>query len=182
MRLIVSAAFIVTLILPASLGAQGLGAAAAKERERREKLEKEGKSKARPKVYTENDLLGRAASSGTVSQPASSPSDTETKAEGQEGASPAPAAGEKKEKTDEERRAEQEQAWRDKMQKARQDIVTQTDKVNRLQASLNDISGNLYGSSRTNILNQLEAAKKELADAQQRVADLEEEGRRGGLR
>ena len=181
MRVIVSAAFIVTLILPASLAAQGLGEAAAKERERREKLEKEGKSKG-AKVYTENDLRGRAASSGTISQPGSSVPSTETKAEGQPAASPAPAAGEKKEKTDDERRAEQEQAWRDKLQKARQDIVQQTERVNRLQASLNDISGNMYGGARTNLLNQLEAAKKDLGAAQQQVVDLEEEGRRGGFR
>ena len=180
MRLIVSAAFVVSLTLPASLSAQSLGEAAAKERERREKLEKEGKSKA-PKVYTENDLRGRAASSGTVSQPGTGAS-TETKAEGQGTAAATPPAGEKKEKTDEEKRGEQEQAWRDSVQKARQDIVTQTDKVNRLQASLADVSGNLYGSTRTNLLNQLEAAKKELAAAQQRVTDLEEEGRRSGFR
>jgi hypothetical protein len=181
MRLIVSAAFVVSLTLPAFVSAQSLGEAAAKERERREKLEKEGKSKASPKVFTENDLRGRAASSGTVSQPGSGTS-TETKAEGQGTPAATPEGGEKKEKTDDERRLEQEQAWRDKVTKARQDIVTQTDRVNRLQTSLNDVSGNLYGASRTSLLNQLEGAKKELAAAQQRVTDLEEEGRRSGFR
>ena len=180
MRLIVSAAFIVSLTLPAALGAQGLGEAAAKERERREKLERDGKSKA-PKVYTESDLRGRASSAGTVSQPLASGAASETGTEGQPTAAAAPTA-EKKEPTDEERRAEQQQAWRDNISKARQDVATQTDRLNKLQASLNDVSGNLYGTSRATLLSQLDAAKKELAAAQQRVTDLEEEGRRAGYR
>lgn len=178
MRLIALTAVVAALVLPARLPAQSLGEVAAKERERREKA-----GKAKPaKVYTESDLRGRASSSGTVSQPGAVTS-SETPAEGQAAvAAPSPAAGEKKEKTEDEKRAEQEQAWREKLQKARQDVIQLTEKVNRLQASLNDLSGNLYGSTRTNLLTQFESAKKELSAAQQRVTDFEEEGRRSGFR
>lgn len=180
MRLMVLATFSIALALPPHADAQSLGDVAAREREKREKAQKE-KSKSPAKVYTEDDLRGRASSLGTVSQPGASGVATEAKPEGQ-AAPEATGQGDKKEKSEEEKRAEQEQAWRERLQKARQDVVQLTEKVNRLQTALNDFSGNLYGATRTNLLNQWEAAKKELAAAQQHVTDVEEEGRKSRFR
>jgi len=54
--------------------------------------------------------------------------------------------------------------------------------VDRLQSALNDISQNLYGATRTGLLNRLDQAQKDLAAAKQKVADLQEEGRRNRYR
>ena len=45
-----------------------------------------------------------------------------------------------------------------------------------------DVSQNLYGATRTGLLNRLEAVGKDLVTAQQSVTDLEEEGRRSRYR
>jgi hypothetical protein len=129
-------------------------------------------------VITESDLGGR--SRGTLSNAGST--------EATPAASPSPAAagdakaGEAKEKTPDEVRAEQEAAWRQRLDQARTEVTSLTDKVNRIQLTLNDMTANLYSSSRTAALDHLEATKKELAAAQQKVADLEEEGRRNRYR
>jgi hypothetical protein len=154
-------------------GAQSLGELAAKEKERQEKeRQKRGGAS---KVITENDLGGRkggtlsnAGATAGESAPAASPSP------GAAGAKPAEA----KEKTPDEIRAEQENDWRQRTGRARDEVTQLTDKVNRIQQTLNDLTANLYSSSRTAVLQQLETTKTELAAAQQKVADLEEEGRR----
>lgn len=164
-------------LLPAPAPAQSLGEAAAREKERREK---EGK-KPPAKSFTDNDL-GTRAGSGTVSQPGSpggstAPSSTE--------ASPAPkaeGAGEAKaEKTEEEIRAEKEEIWRKQRQATQEEIDRLTAVVNKLQLLANDVT-TVYGAGRANLMNQLETAKKSLAQAQQMLADFEEEGRRNGYR
>lgn len=160
-------------LLPAPAPAQSLGEAAAREKERREK---EGKQPP-AKVFTDNDLGGRAGS-GTVSQPGSStgstsPSTTEDR--------PAPSAegkGEPKlEPTEEELRAQKETVWRKKREVVQDEINRLTDAVDKLQTLANDMTGTLYGPGRASLIAQLETGKKSLAQAQQMLVDLEEEGR-----
>jgi hypothetical protein len=161
-------------------GAQSLGELAAKEKERQEKeRQKRGGAS---KVITENDLGGRkggtlsnAGATAGESAPAASPSPA---AAGGAGVKPAEA----KEKTPDEIRAEQENDWRQRTSRARDEVTQLTDKVNRIQQTLNDLTANLYSSSRTAVIQQFDATKAELAAAQQKVADLEEEGRRNQYR
>jgi hypothetical protein len=68
------------------------------------------------------------------------------------------------------------------VQKAQAEITRLNAEANTLQTSLNDLSQNLYGSNRANTINRLDEVKKQLAAAQQSVADLEEEGRRSRFR
>src|SRR5262249_2087941 len=160
----------------ASPTGQSLAGVAAKERERQEREKKKAGGPA--KVITEDDLRGRGA--GTYSQPAA----TGTTASPAPGASPSSGAspGGEKPKTDEQIRAEQEKAWRDNLQKAQEDVTRISGAIDRLQGDLNDLTGTLYGASRTTLLNRMDQAKKELAAAQQKVADLQEEGRRNRYR
>lgn len=167
---------VITLaLLPGPAPAQSLGEAAAREKERRDK---EGK-KPPAKVYTDNDLGGRARA-GTVSQPGAAAGSTSS-AE----ASPAPSApgqGGKLEKTEAELQAERETVWRKKREAVQDEINRLTEAVDKLQSLANDMTGTLYGPGRAALLNQLETGKKSLAQAQQMLADLDEEGRRAGYR
>jgi hypothetical protein len=161
-------------------GAQSLGELAAKEKERQEKeRQKRGGAS---KVITESDLGGRsggtfsnAGSTAATATPAASPSPA---AAGAEAAKPAEA----REKTPDEIRAEQENAWRQRLTQARTEVTQLNERLGRLQQSLNDLTANLYTSSRTTVLQQFETTKTELAAAQQKVTDLEEEGRRNQYR
>jgi hypothetical protein len=167
-------ALAVMLCAGAVASAQSLGEVAAREKERREK---ERQKHGTAKVITEDDLRG--GGKGTFSNPGST-GGTEA-----EPAKDAPAADGKtppKEKTEDELKAEQQAAWRKRLDDANTQVGTLTARVSELQAAVNDLSGNLYSAGRTNALNDLEKAKGELATAQQAVADLEEEGRRSRFR
>lgn len=164
------------LALPALATPQSLGEVAEKEKERREKQRK-GKP---VKVLTEEDLYGRKLG-GTLSNAGATGATTTTPspaASPQAGAQSAAQAGKPKEKSEEEVRGEQQQQWNERLQKAREDVTRLTDRANRLQAELNDLTGNLYGATRTRMLNDLEQTRQQLAAAQQALADLEDEGRR----
>ncbi len=178
MRVLTGATLLVTALAltPAVAPAQSLGEAAAREKERKAKETK----KPPAKVYTESDL-GAGSGPGTVSQlgsttPTSSPDTKASPGTGGEGSET------KAEKTEEELKAEQEKAWRDRRNNLQAEIARLTEVTNRLQTNLNDLSGPLYGGTRTSLLSQLEKAKSSLAEAQKMLGDLEEEGRRAGYR
>jgi hypothetical protein len=166
-------ALAVAFALAAPAAAQSLGEVAARNKEK----EKKGNAK----VYTEADLHG--GKGGTVSQPGDPLATTavaDPAAKKADGTAPAGAA--EKPKTEEELKAEAQKAWQDKKAKAEADVARLNGEVTRLQTALGDLSGPLYGGSRTAQLNQMEAAKKQLAAAQTTLADITEEGRRAGYR
>lgn len=164
-----SAALLLTS-LPVS--GQSLADAAAKEKERRKA--------AKGKTYTESDL-GKPGG-GNYNAPPGSAAASEPAAPAAAPAGTAGAAGAAKEKGAEEVRAEQEKAWRQRVQQAQNDIAKAQQQIDTLQRSLSDLSGNLYGASRTQQLTQLEQAQKQLATSRQQLSDLEEEGRRNAWR
>jgi len=154
---------------------QSLAEIAAREKERQEKEKRKAGGAAH--VYTEDDLRGRGA--GTYSQPGSAPAAT--------AASPGPAASPgaakaEKPKSEEEIRAEQENDWRDRLQKAQEEITRLSAEADRLQNALNDLSQNLYSGTRTGLLNRMDQVQKDLAASKQKVTDLQEEGRRSRYR
>lgn len=174
------AAVAALLVSAALVSAQSLGELAAREQERREKeRQKRGGAS---KVLTENDLRG--AGRGTFSNagatnPAPSPEATPAAGATTDSKS---AAAPAKEKTPDEIRAEQENDWRQRIQQARDEETRLAAQLDRLQQSLNDLAGPLYGSSRASLMTQFETTKADLAAARQKVADLEEEGRRSAYR
>jgi len=160
------------LALPQQTSAQSLGEAA-------EKAKKERKGGTKTKVITDTDL--RQAGAGRPEEPVTS-SEAATETAPADGAAAATAAPAKAEKTEDELRAEAEAKWRDRVQKARDELGRLNTEANTLQTNLNDLSQNLYGSNRTATMNRLDEVRKQLAAAQQSVADLEEEGRRSRFR
>lgn len=164
---LVAAAF---LMLPLAVSAQSLGEAA-------ERAKKERKG-TKAKVITENDLRSAGSEVPVSSAETTAPSDAkETPKEGTAAAAPATV-----EKTEEELRAEAEGKWRERLQKANDDVTRLRDEQSQVQRALNDVSQNLYGATRTGLMNRLDAVNKDLATAQQSVTDLEEEGRRSRYR
>lgn len=171
----VLAALAVVLCAGTLAGAQSLGEVAAREKERREK---ERQKHGTAKVLTEDDL--RSGGKGTFSNAGSTAAaegEAAKEAPAAEGAKPAA-----KEKSEDEARAEQQAAWRRRLDDANAQVVALTARVNELQTALNDVSGNLYSAGRTNAMNELDKAKADLAAAQQSVTALEEEGRRNRFR
>jgi len=165
--------------LPAA--AQSLGEAAAREKARKDKAAREGKSRPAVKVITEDELRGRITS-GTLSQPAA---EDNVEAAPADGATPAatpakPAAA--PEKSEDELRAERQVEWRQKLTDAQANVARLRARADQMQAALNDMTGPLYGPNRASIANQLEQTKAALTTAEQTVASLEEEGRRNRYR
>jgi hypothetical protein len=175
MRLLTRSFLTVSVVALAAAVAwpQSLAEIAAREKARQEKERKKAGGPA--KVITEDDLRGRGA--GTYSQPG-----TGTAASPAASPSPGASPGAEKPKTDDELRAEAEKAWREKLQHFQSEVTRLEGVVASLQTDLGDITGPLYGGSRTALLNRMDQAQKSLAAAKQQVADIEEEGRRNRYR
>lgn len=159
------------LAFASGASAQSLAEIAARQKEKR---------KGKPaKVFTEEDLRRGSARALT-------PGDEGVAAEDEPAAVPAPAAAPAgnapAQKSEEELRAEQERAWREKLQKSRDNVTQLTAEVNRLQTALNDLTQPAFGATRAARIAALEKAKAQLGFAQQSIVDLEEEGRRAGYR
>lgn len=173
----VTAAAVAALASPSI--AQSLAEVAA-----RTKKKEEGKPKP-AKVYTETDLRSRPAGSGSMSAmegpvPGTATTTTASPAPGA-AAGAVPPAGEKV-KTEDEIRAEKQTEWRERLAAAEAEVVRLTDLLNRSQSALNDLTGALYGGSRATLISNVEEGKRQLALAQQTVADIQEEGRRARYR
>ena len=154
--------------------AQSLGEAAAREKAKR-------KGKPEPsKVFTDDDLR---SAGGVANVPAAV--DAPASADGQA----KPAEGEKagqakkeKEKSPDELQAEQQAAWRKKVDHAQSEVNRIRQIVSDMQRDLNDTSGGVYTPRRANLQTRLDEAQKNLATAEQMLADAQDEGRRNGYR
>jgi hypothetical protein len=169
-------ALVAVLALPTFAGAQSMAELAAREREKRKTQKPSGK------VITDEDLRRGSAGRGTVNTTPgeSAPATAASPAAG--GAQPAAAAGAQKPKTEEELRAEQEQAWRERLKKAQAEVQRVTLALDTVNRSLSDMTGNLYGAQRTTLLAEADKLKIEQQVVQQQLAAVEEEGRRSRFR
>ena len=194
MRVVHATALTAAALLLASVAsAQGLGDAAAREREKRKA------APAKPaKVYTEGDIGPSMAPASTTQDLPATPADTSAGSqpstavagEGQAaagaaegGATPANAEGAspaEKEK-EEDARAKAQDAWRQQLDQARKEEAFYKDAVDKTQLQLNDTSG-MYSPAWTAAQASLEDYKQKLAQAQAKVTALEAEGRRNRYR
>jgi hypothetical protein len=179
MRVVHAAALAVAALLVASVAsAQGLGDAAAREREKRKA------SQTKPaKVYTEDDIGQSMAPVSSTSNLPSDADETQPAAAGEaaEGGA-APAGQTDAEKAAQEQAQQAQQAWQKRLDQARKEEAVYKDVIDKLQLELNDTSGGFYNPSRTAKMNFLEENKQKLAEVQGRIAAIEEEGRRNGYR
>ena len=130
------------------------------------------------KVITEDELrsarvkgyVAASADGASTPQPAGSPA-----APGAAAAA-APAA-----KSDEEQRGEKKTEL-DKKIKQWTDFIAETKKaMDEAQLELNDLSNNVIGGRRASLQKVLDEGNQHLAEAQQSIADLQEQARRAGL-
>ena len=184
MRVVQAAALTAAALLLTSVAsAQGLGDAAAREREKR---------KAEPgkpaKVYTEGDI-GRSvapvsATSGrpATADPAAAGGRPATGGETPvEGTAAAAKAAEDPAKAEEEAQAKAVEDWRQRLDQARKEEASYKDIIDKVQFQMNDTSG-LYSPGRAANAALLEENKKKLAETQARIVALEDEGRRNRYR
>jgi hypothetical protein len=160
-------------LAPGALHSESLAEAAAKEKARRKALADSAKKPV--KSYTEDDLNRAGGGSGTMSA-TNGPDAPPDAAKPAEGAAPA-----KAEKSEDEKRAEANAAWRKSLDDQNKIAANYRDMISKLQNDLNDTSG-LYSSRRTTIENLLNETKVKLSEAEAKIADIEEQGRRAGYR
>jgi hypothetical protein len=158
------------LVMPQIAPAQSLGAVAAKDKEKR-------KAKKPAKVFTEEDLAnakGRSANTnvGTGSAPAA----PAAAGAGQAGAGTTPAEG----AAAAGQKAELEKNWQERMKAAEADVARLSDAIATLSGQYSASASDPYNPQRQAIANQIEVAKARLADKQEAVADLKEEGSKNG--
>jgi hypothetical protein len=175
MRLLHAATLTGAVLLLASVAsAQGIGEAAAKEKQKRKASPKTAK------VYTDDSIGRSIAPVSSTDQPAAAPA----------GTAAAPAAGDKPagtegaaaaEKPAEDPRVQAEAEWRQKLEQARKEEAAYQEMVTKVQLALNDTSG-LYSTGRASNVQLLEENQRKLADVKARIATLEEEGRRNSYR
>ena len=176
MRLLHAATLTGAVVLLASVAAaQGIGEAAAKEKQKRKASPKTAK------VYTD-DSIGRSMAPVTSSELPATAADAAAKGTAQAtGDKPAGAEGAAAEKPAEDPRVKAEAEWHQKLDQARKEEASYQEVVSKLQLALNDTSG-LYSSGRAANVQMLEENQKKLADVKTRIAGLEEEGRRNSYR
>jgi hypothetical protein len=177
MRLVHATAFTAAALLLTSVAsAQGIGGAAAREKEKR------NASSAKPaKVYTESDIGSSMAPVSAQDVPATPEAAAAAKTEGGEGAA-AGAAPTDAEKAAEEARVKAEADWRKRLDQARKEEGVYRDVIDKLQLELNDTSGGFYNPGRASKIAFQDENKQKLAEVQGRIGALEEEGRRNGYR
>jgi hypothetical protein len=191
MRSVHAAALSVAALLLATVAsAQGLGDAAAREKEKRKA------QAAKPaKVYTE-DNIGRsmapvssapdlplvAPDPSAPAQPTDGQAASGGAAAGQAGAGQPAAAPTDAEKAAEEARAKAEADWRKRLETARKEESVYREVIDKLQLELNDTSGGFYNPGRASKIAFQEENKQRLAEVQGRITALEDEGRRAGYR
>ncbi|HVO12161.1 MAG TPA: hypothetical protein VMX54_15580 [Vicinamibacteria bacterium] len=148
--------FACVLLLPWPAGAQGLGDAAAREKERRSREAQAGK-KAEPATYTNDDLPNQA--------PAKKQDGQQPPAAGQapapEPSSPGPLA----------QRAAAEQEYQDKVDAAQKEVDALDARLKRLQASLNPMSPTyIYGGTGGATANDEMRVRNEMRDTETQLA------------
>lgn len=172
MRVVKCAGLAAAALLLASIAsAQGLGDAAARERDKK----KAAKAAKPAKVYTQTDLGPASSAPVPAVATAAAPADA-AKADAKPGEK-----AQDPEKAAAEAAAKAQEDWRDKLGQARQEESNYQGTVDRLQATLTDTSA-LYSPGWTSAMAQMDQAKQKLAEVRARIATLEEEGRRAGYR
>ncbi len=180
MRLLHAATLTGAVVLLASVAsAQGIGEAAAKEKQKRKASPKTAK------VYTD-DSIGRSMAPVTSTDLPATAADAAAKSAAAGGT--AQAAGDKPaegtpaaEKPAEDPKVKAEAEWHGKLDQARKEEAAYQEMVDKIQLALNDTSG-LYSSGRASNVQLLQENQKKLADVKARIAGLEEEGRRNAYR
>ena len=71
---------------------------------------------------------------------------------------------------------------RERLEEANHDVTRFTEAVNSLQLEANDNTQKPYSAARTRQLDRLQENQQKLAEAQQRLEDLQDEGRRKRFR
>jgi hypothetical protein len=132
-----------------------------------------------PKAYTEDDLRRAGRPKGTVSQPGSGNEATPA-ASPSPGAAPSPSAS--PEPTDEEKRAASVKELQRHVDHYAKEIATRKASIDKAQLELNDLTDYAVGGRRSGLIEQIDVWQREIQEAEQEIAKVEEQARREGVR
>jgi hypothetical protein len=172
MRSVIAVLAIVTLSATTFVQAQSLGEVADREKERRKGQKDDGK------VITEVELVGAKGTVSMTDGPSSAPATAPVAKEGaadEKAAAAAPGKDAPKEKTEDEIKAEKAAEWRGRVAKANADLEVARKQVTDLEAT-----PNFYMNAAVQA--QAAAARQSVANIEQGLATLEEEGRQASYR
>jgi hypothetical protein len=171
MRSVIAVLAIVTLSATSFVQAQSLGEVADREKERRKGQKDDGK------VITEVELVGAKGTVSITDGPSSAPVAAPVTKEGaaDDKAAAAPGKDAPKEKTEDEVRAEKTADWRARVVKANADLAAARKQVADLEAT-----PNFYMNAAVQA--QAATARQSVANIEQGLATLEEEGRQASYR
>ena len=177
----ITAAFALAFALSPEISAQSLGDVARKEEARRKAVAGSGK------VYTNGQLRGDVTPPAPASGQASAPG---SKAAAGDKSSSTDKGGEKPGEKSEP--AKDESYWRGRMTAARTGVDRAKAFAEALQSQINGLSAEftarddprqraLVGEKRQKALDELARVKKEIADLEKAIRELEEEARKAGV-
>ena len=164
---------VVALAVAVSASAQSLGDVAKKEQARRKKVSKAGK------VYTNEDIGGAEAVAAPVPTPTTDAA--------------APAQPKPEEKPAEDQGPKKDEAyWRNRIREARSGLDRAKMFQDALQSRINGLSADFaarddpaqratLSTDRQKAMAELERVKKEIADFDKQIRDIEDEARKAGV-
>ena len=161
------------LALPAQAAQESLADKAARARKSKPPA---GSPAAPGKVLTNEDLASAKGTVIVLPEPAVEPQ-TETGAAGETAAKPAVP-----EPTEDELRAQAGAALQKQIDGEAEFIRAGQKAIAEWEAELNDITNYTFGTRRAALMQNIEDARKTLADAQRKIGDLEDQARRQGIR
>ena len=171
----IPAAAMIGLALASAASAQSLGDVARKEESRRKAAAKPGK------VYTNDDLRPVETAPSPSAEPSAAPA-----------AAPAPGAAAKPEEKPAEEPKKDEAHWRGRVTAIKDNLNRARMFAEALQTRINSLSAdfasrddpaqrNVVAADRQKALSELERVKKEIAEYEKQLRDLEDEARRAGV-
>ena len=166
---------VAALLLASIASAQGIGDAAAREKEKR----KAGSTPKPAKVYTESDLGSASSAMPSPVVEAATPADPAKPGEAKPGE--AKPGDKDAEKAAAEAAAKAQAEWKNRLDQARAEETAIQGTIDRLQATLSTGSG-IYSEGWSAAMANLEDAKKKLEETRAKIAGLQSEGQRAGYR
>ena len=162
------------LAVPAPAAEESLADRAARARKTKPAA---GSPAAPGKVLTNEDLANAKGTVIVLPEPAVEAEASTEGSTGEKAARPA-----KPQPTDEEIRAQAGAALQKKIDSEAEFIRAGQKAIAEWQAELNDITNYTFGTRRAALMQNIEDARKSLADAQRNIDDLEDQARRQGIR
>jgi hypothetical protein len=136
-----------------------------------------------PEPLPASPLDAEAPPPGTVGEPSPAAQATVPPSPAADASpSPAPSPSASPEPTEEEKRAEVAKNLQTQIDNEVQSIAFTRAQIDKAQLELNDLTNLTFGGRRKNLAEEIEKAQGRIAESEEKIAKLQEEARRAGVR